>query len=197
MEKASNTNSLPIDAEDLETIRNQLPPLEHIPSGWAWVWWVLGILLLLAVLYGVWRWWKTRPAPAPPTVPAIPAHEKAKAALERALALIHDPKPFCIAVSDAVRVYLEDRFQMHAPERTTEEFLEEMGRSLQLTPDQKESLGEFLAHCDLVKFARHVPTRTELQSLHDSALRLVEETQEPSPLEESEFEAHNPETVQA
>ena len=46
-----------------------------------------------------------------------------------------------------------------------------------LTPDQKESLGEFLKRCDLVKFAKYEPGQPELRDLHDSALRLVEETE--------------------
>ena len=46
-----------------------------------------------------------------------------------------------------------------------------------LTPDQKESLGGFLQSCDLVKFARFEPTEAVLRELHDSALRLVDETQ--------------------
>ena len=97
--------------------------------------------------------------------------------------LIHEPRPFCILVSDTVREYLEQRFQFHAPERTTEEFLEEMQASPLLTLEQKEALGHFLTRCDLVKFARFEPAVTELKSLHDAALRLVDETSraEPSP----------------
>ena len=48
-----------------------------------------------------------------------------------------------------------------------------------LTPDQKQSLGDFLANCDLIKFAKYEPTEVELRALHAAALRLVNET-EPS-----------------
>jgi hypothetical protein len=48
-------------------------------------------------------------------------------------------------------------------------------RSL-LTRDQKQSLGEFLASCDLIKFAKYEPAETELRGLYQSALRLVNET---------------------
>jgi hypothetical protein len=44
-------------------------------------------------------------------------------------------------------------------------------------PEQKESLGDFLASCDLVKFAKYEPGENELHDLHSSALRLVEETE--------------------
>jgi hypothetical protein len=93
------------------------------------------------------------------------------------LGLIGQPKEFCIAVSDTLRWYLEECFNFHAPERTTEEFLHELRSSELLTRDQKESLSEFLNRCDLVKFARYEPREPELHDLHDSALRLVQETE--------------------
>jgi hypothetical protein len=107
----------------------------------------------------------------------IPAHIRAKQKLEEALALIAHPKPFVIAVSDTARHYLEERFEFHAPERTTEEFLYELQRTDLLTPDQKKSLSNFLQSCDLVKFAKYEPSEPELRDLHDSAVRLVDETE--------------------
>ena len=67
-------------------------------------------------------------------VPPVPAHVRAKQKLQEALALIAQPKPFVIAVSDTARYYLEERFDFHAPERTTEEFLHELQRTDLLTP---------------------------------------------------------------
>ena len=80
-------------------------------------------------------------------------------------------------MSDALRVYLEDRFDFHAPDRTTEEFLTELQSTNRLNDLQKDSLGGFLQSCDLVKFARFEPTEDSLRELHQSALRLVDETQ--------------------
>ena len=75
--------------------------------------------------------------------------------LEEALALISEPKPFTIAVSGAIRIYLEGRFNFHAPDRTTEEFLYELQDTDLLLTEQKQSLGEFLENCDLIKFAKY------------------------------------------
>jgi hypothetical protein len=113
--------------------------------------------------------------------PPVPAHVRARRKLEQALAMIGEPKPFSILVSGAIREYLEERFDFRAPERTTEEFLHELQGSFLLTRDQKQSLGEFLASCDLIKFAKYEPTETELRGLYQSALRLVNET-EPRPV---------------
>ena len=152
-------------------------PLIYIPNGWAWFFWTVVILALLAALYFGWRWWRKKPALV---VPPIPAHVRARRKLEQALAMISEPKLFSILVSGAIREYLEERFDFHAPERTTEEFLHELQSSLLLTRDQKASLAEFLASCDLIKFAKYEPTEMELRGLYQSALRLVNET-EPRP----------------
>ena len=164
-------------------LRDIKPPVE-IPSGWAWVAWVLGALALAGLLFWAWRYWQKRRAEAPP-VPVIPAHVRARQKLQEALALIGQPKEFCVLVSDTIRWYLEERFDFRAPERTTEEFLYELQSTNLLTPDQKSSLGEFLNRCDLVKFAKYEPGEPELRDLHASALRLVEET-EPTPMLEGD-----------
>src|SRR5437879_7895269 len=162
---SSNTNEL----------RDIKPPVE-IPSGWAWLWWVVGVLAVLALLYVAWRYWQKRRAETP-AVPIIPAHVRAKQRLLEALALLGQPREFCILVSDTIRWYLEERFNFHAPERTTEEFLHELQATDLLTPEQKNSLSEFLSRCDLVKFARYEPGQPELEDLHDPALQLVSETE--------------------
>ena len=160
---------------DTNVLRDIKPPVE-IPSGWAWLWWVLLVLAVAALAFLAWRYWQKRRAQAQ-IVPVVPPHIRAKQKLREALALIGQPREFCIAVSDTIRWYLEERFEFRAPERTTEEFLYELQGTNLLTPDQKESLGEFLKRCDLVKFAKYEPGPPELHDLHDSSVRLVEETE--------------------
>ena len=159
----------------MNDIRDIKPPID-ISSGWQWFWWALGGLVVAIALFELWRWWRKKQAQVP-IVPQIPAHVRAKQKLEEALALIGQPKPFCVLVSDTVRWYLEERFEFRAPERTTEEFLHELRGTNLLLPDQKGSLGEFLQQCDLVKFAKYEPGEPEMRSMHESALRLIEETE--------------------
>jgi hypothetical protein len=159
-----------VPGTDIHDIR---PPLEIL--GWERFWWVPVVMLatgLLAwlVVYLLNRKKNILPPPLPP------AHVRARQKLEAALDLITQPKPFCILVSDTVRQYLEERFNFHAPDRTTEEFLHELRKSQLLTSGQKESLSGFLQQCDLVKFAKYEPGEPELRELHGSALRLVDET---------------------
>ena len=172
----TNQTTLPAAAEDIRDIK---PPID-IASGNAWLWWGLLALALVVAALLFRRWLKHRQSNLV-LPPPVPAHIRARQKLAEALALISQPKPFVIAVSDTARTYLEERFNFHAPERTTEEFLRELAGTKLLLPDQKDSLGNFLASCDLVKFAKYEPGEKELRELHSSAMRLVEET-EPQPL---------------
>ena len=86
-------------------------------------------------------------------------------------------------MSSAIRSYLEERFDLRAPERTTEEFLDELQGSHHLNEEQKQSLANFLTECDMVKFAKSEPEAFELKRLYESALQLVRET-EPNLLEQ-------------
>lgn len=122
-----------------------------------------------------------RRSPAPP---AKTAEEVALARLAAARALMTPPQApaFTLAVSEAVREYVEGRFGARAPRRTTEEFLHEVvarpGSDLAAHAPRLES---FLHHCDLVKFARAGLSADEMEALHASARRFVEESRPPRP----------------
>lgn len=179
---AAGTASVATDIRDIK------PPVE-IHNGWELVWWAVAAVVLLVVLRLAWLYWQKRRAQVP-TEPPVPAHIRARQRLEEALALIANPKPFVIAVSDAARAYLEERFDFRAPERTTEEFLHELSATDLLPVEQKESLGRFLESCDMVKFAKYEPGENELRGLHGSAVKLVEET-EPTEVRGPESTVHS------
>ena len=79
-------------------------------------------------------------------------------------------------MADILRVYLEERFKAHAPERTTEEFLNELQQMPQMTSEQKALLEQFLKFCDFPKFAQLDPSEEECRRLHGIAVKLVQET---------------------
>lgn len=85
-------------------------------------------------------------------------------------------KEFYYHLSIIVRHYIEDRFALMAPERTTEEFLAEMLSTDKLAEGHKKLIGDFLEHCDLVKFAGYGPGTSEIENAFGSAKRLVDET---------------------
>jgi hypothetical protein len=173
------TNSGPMAAAPAAAtdIRGIKPPIV-IPNYWLWLWVSLAIIVVVAAIITALVLWR-RKAGLPSPVPYVSPQVRARQKLQEAMALIDQPRPFCILVSDTIRFYLEERFDFHAPERTTEEFLHELSATDLLLSDQKQSLGEFLSVCDMVKFARYEPGRPELQALHDSATRLIDETEPP------------------
>ena len=89
---------------------------------------------------------------------------------------------FFVELSDIVRHYLEDRFDLHAPELTTEEFLEVAATSPDLTSEHKSFLREFLRQADQVKFAQHIPDTESINKALRSATNFIEQTKQDAPL---------------
>ena len=106
------------------------------------------------------------------------AHADALAELERLFALIdsEQSRPYAIESSAIIRRYIEVRFDLAAPKRSTEEFLAEAQHSPKLAPEYQTLLADFLQCCDLLKFARTFADRNELVQLHDAAIHFVKET---------------------
>jgi hypothetical protein len=178
---ASNKNalSLPSPAGGSNVADLDIQPLKgpvEIPSTYGWLWWVAAAIAAAAIAWYLWRKFRAgKPAGAKPAV-VIPPHRKAKDRLRGASELMSDPYRFCSLVSDVLRAYVEERFELRAPERTTEEFMAELRTSAKLHVDHKSLLEDFLSRCDLVKFARFEPSLPELQALLDSAIRFIDET---------------------
>ncbi len=161
--------------EDIEGV----VPMPREATTW-WVWLVVGAGVAL-VLAGGLTWFVLRRS-GKLKIERIfkPAHEIAYARLR---ALVAEDlvgagriKEFYERISGILRYYIEDRFDLHAPERTTEEFLAELQRTDVLAASDKDVLGEFLVHCDLVKFAKHAPTTEQIQRTFDLVKDFIERT---------------------
>jgi len=143
-----------------------------------WWLWILPALGVLAVPAG---WWLLRKKRIRQLVRIFkPAHEIAYARLRALVAedLVEAGriKEFYERISGILRYYIEDRYDLHAPERTTEEFLFELQGTEVLAAADKKVLEEFLTHCDLVKFAKHAPTTEQIQRTFDLVKDFVERT---------------------
>jgi len=145
------------------------------------LWWLWSLLVLAVISGGVSLWWLWRSRRVQALVRIFkPAHEIAYARLRVLVAeeLVEAGriKEFYERISGILRHYIEDRFDLRAPERTTEEFLNELQRTDVLAASDKEVLGEFLVHCDLVKFAKHDPTTEQIQRTFDLVKDFIERT---------------------
>ena len=145
-----------------------------------WIW-VLPLVVGLAALAG---WLAKRFLSKPRTILHIPPPEPAHEVALRALRALKNKgwieaenvEPFYVELSNIVRRYIEDRFDIRAPERTTEEFIREAAESKDLSAAQQELIRAFLEQADLVKFARFRPTRSDMEAAFDTAERLIRET---------------------
>ena len=148
-------------------------PVE-IPTVTPWFHRLLLILLVLAVLGAI--WWALRRRARQQAEFRESAAARARARLSEAWAWVDQPERFCTRLSEVVRVYLEERFGLNAPDQTTEEFLASLPQSTVLESGLKPLLEEFLSQCDWAKFAQGDPGRTECERLHQMASRLIDET---------------------
>jgi Tfp pilus assembly protein PilE len=133
----------------------------------------VGVLCLVAL-----RAWRRRRGRAEtPEVRALARLAEARRIMEPSCA-----REFGVAVSTAIRLYIEERFAERAAHRTTEEFLRGLA-TVETSPlaARRPLLEGFLQHCDLAKFARFALTAGEMEALHASALRFVRESQEAGP----------------
>ena len=85
---------------------------------------------------------------------------------------------FYIEISDIARHYIENRFNIKAPEMTTEEFFIKIKEHSQFQTGHKALLKEFLACCDLVKFAKYAPSKQEIEAAFGSTEKFIEQTKE-------------------
>lgn len=161
------------------TIRPVRRPLEeHLgPSLARQYWWAIaGGSLLLCGLFALVFWRRGRKAVQ------ISPYERASVALgELEAEGLPDEDArdaWYVELSSIVRIYLEDRFALRAPELTTEEFLRVAQRSVLISTEHKTLLSSFLADCDQVKFAGYAPGEEESRSVLAAARRFLLETRE-------------------
>lgn len=143
-----------------------------------WLWWTTaaGVAAVLAILALLW-WWRRRPRPA--AVPE-PADSWALQRLDRLASddLLRDGRvdPFFTRLTDIAREYVERRFGIAAPERTTPEFIEAARSDPAMEPAHRDRvlrLGAVLRTADLVKFAGDRPARTVGEDALDQVRELV------------------------
>jgi len=137
--------------------------------------WVIfsGAFLGLALL-GLIVWWLRRrwQRPKPQQSPR-----------ERTLALLDgigreietlSPYQFSIRVSDVLRRYVTDRYQLPVTRQTSVEFLSALTKASPFSEDEKSLLEDFLNRCDLIKFARYHATKEDSRLLLEEATRFVQ-----------------------
>src|SRR5215475_15391717 len=157
-------------AEDIIDIR---PPI-HIAPPFPWLVVSAAIISLVGIGAVAWNLLRRKRCKL--------AYEIALERLENTRPLMREfhAEPFCLAVSDVVREFIEEALLVRAMYRTTNEFLHDVSLSDPLAP-HRDTLANFLQHCDLAKFARWSLTVPQMEAMLSSAKDFVIDLGKPKP----------------
>jgi len=153
------------DGQDIRDIHGPVPLQRRLPTAWL----AAGALAAGALAAGLLYRRRHRPP--------LPPHRRALRAMEELRALPGaEPRAFSFALSEIVRTYVESSFSLPAVHRTTEEFLAALMSDQSPVAAHRATLGAFLQHCDLAKFAGWSLTPADMTALLDSAVAFVQAT---------------------
>lgn len=156
--------TIPVDTtreiKDIKPVMNApFPWRDYLPYFLLAALVLAGIVLLIIHFAG-----KKKPVAAAPPKPKIPAHiialDTLKKINEEKIWQSGMTKKYHSEVSDTVRAYIEDRFEIQAMEQTSVETMKQFGKSM-ITPEQREKLKYILETADLAKFAKSEPVSYE------------------------------------
>ena len=173
----STPSNIPLGSDQTAGDIRDIRGLVSIPNPWLPYLIVTGVvaaLALIALSIFLFRRFRKRR----PMAPVICPYDQALNDLRATRSLMSDgrDKEFSIAVSDAVRFFLERQFSIPAPESTTEEFLIRIHDHDLMKGKLSDTFSEFLQQCDLAKFARHAFGLHGMKALYGKAETLIEET---------------------
>lgn len=161
-------------------IRDIKPPVD-IPKNW-WLFFLrigIGLLFCGAVIGGIflYRHWKGRRGILlAREAPLKPPHEIALEALDQLKnSDKKDIQSFFVELSEIIRRYIGGRYFVVAMEMTTTEVLEKLNQ-MGLPEDIYSLFETFFHKCDLVKFAKYVPSPDEIVEALETAYAIVQRT---------------------
>jgi len=130
---------------------------------------VAGLLLLIGLTTWLIKRWRNRPvAIQTPRRRALDLLARAETEIDKLT-----PYQFSIRVSDILRRYVTEQYQLPVTRQTSVEFLNALAAASPFSADEQSLLGDFLNRCDLIKFARYGATREDSRLLLDEADRFV------------------------
>lgn len=176
--KVEPLKRLPTDTDDIRDLKRPI----FVPT--YTIFYIIGILLFLALLYYGYQYYlknlkKVKEEVKNDKTQHIPEDElalsKIKLLGEKDYLKKMQYKNFYFELSEIIREYLNKRYNILTLERTTYEISLDLKKIL----PEKELLNEFLEffnECDMVKFAKYIPTLNEIKSIIPRAINLIQKT---------------------
>ncbi len=151
---------------------------------------IIFVLVLAGLALGYWayrqlrkRFLSTESSSAPRLTPEEEALQNLVELFESDLLRKGLVKIYYLRLSEILKVYFERRYQILAVESTTAEILRDLpGRSF--TPEMVEKIKYVLEMADLAKFAKGIPTATEVLQINRDAEAIVRFYVPPPPVPE-------------
>ena len=173
--------------EGAATDIRDIKPIAPYPRRPLWQWLVLGFGVMGLLGGAGWLVWKIRKGRRK-TVPERPPWEIAREELERLFQLglleAGETKSFFFHISEIFRRYLEKRFNFYALENTREEIVESLARVNEIEQGLREIAGDFLDGSDLVKYAKYLPPKGEVEMRIGQVKDFIDKTVYPVPASE-------------
>lgn len=164
----------------------QIMPIADIisvPNRWYDNWYYFIPVLLILLGLGLYFYFKNRKKkPTQPPVPKILkkphefALENLQALYDKQLWQAGENKLYYIELTDILRTYIEDRFQVSALELTTDELMYEFNKKVKKYNEPKENLKKILLVADMVKFAKMEPQATDNEAAFLRAKQFINDT---------------------
>ena len=147
------------------------PPVDYslVPAWLVFAGSFLVLVLLGLVGWLIWRWLRKPKPEQTPRARALELLQRARGEISQLT-----PYQFSIVVSDILRQYVMQQYQLPVTRQTSVEFLESVATSTQFSEADKSLLGDFLTRCDLIKFARYEATESDSELLLEEATRFVQ-----------------------
>jgi hypothetical protein len=152
----------------------------EIPERWPWMWCLIAALILIlgAAVWILLRRRRKRPAPLSPEqmLNLIDlAETQLRNLLARGLPEIGNEKQFYILLSEIIKKILEAGYEIPTAEQTTSEIMSSLQKKSDLETEKAELIESFLLRCDVVKFAKYIPSRIEHEAASKDALQILME----------------------
>jgi hypothetical protein len=143
--------------------------------------WFLWIALLAAACVAafiVWRIWQRRRtrdsfSARPGRDPLEAASAELRSLLAFGLPEQGREKEFYILLSATIKRIIEIGYRIHTVEQTTSEIMDSLHGNHDSEPESLESIESFLLRCDMVKFAKYVPSKSEQEAVCTDALGIL------------------------
>ncbi len=130
---------------------------------------VAGTLLLVGLTIWLVKRWRNRPIVVPtPRQRALDLLARVETEIDKLT-----PYQFSIRVSDILRRYVTEQYQLPVTRQTSVEFLNALAAASPFSGDEQTLLSDFLNRCDLIKFARYEATKDDSRLLLGEATRFV------------------------